>query len=277
MSDHIEAPQTLEGWYVLHDLYRIDWRRWRSEAFEQTPMVAELAAALHQVATSGADQGDSAVFAGVGQKADLLFVHYRSSLDELKQVELALHQLAISECLVPCGSYVSVIEVGLGEVTAIAAKKVSDQGIAQGSPRWQEVFDQEVAAQKQRLEPRLKPVIPAARYCCFYPMSKRRDADANWYTLPAEERRALMRGHSRIGHKFHQQVTQVISGSIGLDDWEWAVTLFAADPLVFKKLVHEMRFDPVSAKYGEFGGFVVGVRLQPTELAEYFGGTMPSP
>ncbi len=276
MSDQIEAPQTLEGWYVLHDRYRIDWRRWAGEAFEQAAMIAELAAALQQVSTAGAGRGDSAAFAVVGQKADLLFVHYRSSLDELKQVELALRRLRISECLVPCGSYISIIEASLGEASAIAAKKVADQGIAQDSDRWREAFDRELAVQTQRLEPRLRPVIPAARYCCFYPMNKRRGEQANWYTLPAEERRALMRGHGRIGHAFHQQVTQVISGSIGLDDWEWAVTLFAQDPLVFKKLVYEMRFDPVSAVYGEFGSFLLGVRLQPGDLAGYFAGSMPA-
>ena len=129
--------------------------------------------------------------------------------------------------------------------------------------------------QRQRLESRVRPVLSGAAWCCFYPMSKRRGEQVNWYDLPLDERRALMRGHGRLGHKYHQQVAQVISGSIGLDDWEWAVDLHADDPLVFKKLVTEMRFDPASSRYAEFGPFLVGRRLTPAELGEFLEGRMP--
>ncbi|MGC4054366.1 MAG: heme-dependent peroxidase [Paludibaculum sp.] len=276
MSDANDAPQTLEGWYVLHDLWRVDQRRWRQAAEGQREAAGgQLAGALAAVAKEGAGAGDSAAYAVVGQKADLLFIHWRRSVDELKQAELALRGLAVADYLQPAGSYLSVIEAGLYEATAIAQKKLADAKLAPGTPAYQEAFDKEMEVQRKRLEARLRPVIPSARYSCFYPMSKRRGETRNWYDLPLEERRALMRGHGKVGHKYHDDVTQVVSGSIGLDDWEWAVTLFADDPLVFKKLVTEMRYDPASSRYAEFGSFVVGSRLQPGDLPRFLDGRMP--
>src|SRR5262249_60946691 len=87
---------------------------------------------------------------------------------------------------------------------------------------------------------------------------------------------ALMRGHGTIGRKYAGQVTQVISGSVGLDDWEWGVTLFADDPLVFKKLVYEMRFDPASSRFALFGPFYVGIRFAPEVLGEVLSGGVPA-
>jgi len=276
MNDANDAPQTLEGWYVLHDLWRIDQQRWRKAPEGQREAVGgQLSAALAAVALQGAGVGDSAAYAVVGQKADLLFLHWRRSLDELKQAELAVRGLAVAEYLQPAGSYVSVIEVGLYEATAIAQKKLADAGITAGSPQYQTAFEQEMAIQCARLEARLHPVIPSTRYSCFYPMNKRRGEAHNWYALSLDERRNLMRGHGRVGHKYHHQVTQVVSGSIGLDDWEWAVTLFADDPLVFKKLVTEMRYDPASSRYAEFGSFLVGSRLLPADLPRFLDGRMP--
>jgi chlorite dismutase len=95
-------------------------------------------------------------------------------------------------------------------------------------------------------------------YVSFYPMSKRRDAAQNWYTLTLDDRSRLMQAHGLTGRRYAGKVQQVITGAIGLDKWEWGVTLFARDPLQFKKLVTDMRFDEVSAKYAEFGDFYVG-------------------
>ena len=116
--------------------------------------------------------------------------------------------------------------------------------------------------------PRLFPQVPPRRYTCFYPMSKRRGEQVNWFDLPGKTRAELMRSHGEIGRKYAGQVVQVISGSVGLDDWEWGVTLFADDPLVFKKLIYEMRFDPASSRYALFGPFYVGIRFAPTALNE---------
>jgi chlorite dismutase len=108
---------------------------------------------------------------------------------------------------------------------------------------------------RRRLYPELPPDMP---YVCFYPMSKRRTPGQNWYALTLDERSRLMLSHGITGRRFAGRVMQIISGAIGLDTWEWGVTLFAADPLDFKKLVTDMRFDEVSAQYADFGEFFVG-------------------
>jgi peroxiredoxin len=120
----------------------------------------------------------------------------------------------------------------------------------------------------ERLEPRLHPRLPpeGKRVLCFYPMSKRRDAVGNWYTLPYEEREQLMYGHGRKGREFAGRVLQLVTGSTGLDDWEWAVTLFADDPVAIKQCVHELRFDTASAVYAEFGPFVIGLLAPINEV-----------
>ena len=105
----------------------------------------------------------------------------------------------------------------------------------------------------------------------FYPMNKKRGEQINWYTLPMDERRGMMRSHGTIGHKYHGIVQQMISGSVGFDDWEWGVTLFTEDPLQFKKLVYEMRFDEVSARFADFGPFYVGRRLEPDDVGSWLG------
>ena len=132
------------------------------------------------------------------------------------------------------------------------------------------------SASGQASAPRLWPEIPHRRYLCFYPMNKFRGEAKNWYSEPIRERQRMMREHGMIGRHYAGRVTQIISGSIGFDDWEWGVDLFADDPLVFKKLVYEMRFDEASAVYGLFGAFFVGLRFPAAQLASLFDGRTPS-
>ena len=120
--------------------------------------------------------------------------------------------------------------------------------------------------QRQAMAPRLWPEIPPSKYLCFYPMDRKRGESVNWYTEPMADRQRMMHEHGMIGRRYAGEVRQIISGSIGFDDWEWGVDLFADDPLVFKKLIYEMRFDQVSAVYALFGTFFVGIRV--TELGE---------
>jgi len=129
--------------------------------------------------------------------------------------------------------------------------------------------------QERRVEGRLFLEVPPRRHVCFYPMSKRRGEAKNWYTVPFEERARMMRDHGVVGRRFAGAVTQIISGSIGFDDWEWGVDLFADDPMVFKKLVYEMRFDEASAWYAEFGPFYVGLQFSPSELPKFLEGEVP--
>src|SRR5450432_3048866 len=125
------------------------------------------------------------------------------------------------------------------------------------------------------MQPRLFPDIPPHKYICFYPMDRKRGEEKNWYQLPMAERQRLMHEHGMIGRRYAGQVKQIISGSIGFDDWEWGVDLFADEPLVFKKLIYEMRFDEVSAVYALFGHFYVGVRVPAAQLEKLLGGELP--
>jgi hydrogen peroxide-dependent heme synthase len=129
--------------------------------------------------------------------------------------------------------------------------------------------------QRQAMHPRLYPKIPDSRYLCFYPMDRKRGEDKNWYMLPIEERQRQMEEHGTVGRRYAGKVQQIITGSIGFDDWEWGVDLFAPEPLVFKKLIYEMRFDQVSAEYAVFGQFFVGVRVPVAKLGEWMNGELP--
>jgi chlorite dismutase len=175
-------------------------------------------------------------------------------------------RLALSEFLEPTTSYLSVVEIGLYEATVKLYAQLAENGVKPHSPEWIRAVKDDLEDQRHKLGARLWPQVPDRRYVCFYPMNKRRSGTDNWYSLPIEERQLLMRDHGMIGRRYAGQVTQVISGSIGFDDWEWGVDLFAEDPLVFKKLIYEMRFDEVSAVYALFGTFYIGRRIAMKDL-----------
>jgi chlorite dismutase len=267
-----DAPVTLEGWYVLHAIYAVDWPRWTALGTpEQEAVVGEAAALLARQARPA--EGHSDCWTVLTQKGDLGFMHWRADLEALRREEVALARTRLAAYLRPTYSYLSVIELGTYELAGHAAGQVERRGAAPGSPG----YDEAVRAEMERLaRPRLFPDVPARRYVCFYPMSKRRGEQVNWFDLPAAERAELMRGHGAIGRKYAGQVVQVISGSVGLDDWEWGVTLFADDPLVFKKLVYEMRFDPASSRYALFGPFYVGIRFAPAALGDVLRAGVPA-
>lgn len=261
------VPQTIEGFYILHDVYALDWERWRAETPEHRHSIIESARSWLE-GMQGASRGDSAMYSVLSQKGDLMFVHYRETPDALSEAEFALRKLELNDFLVPSYSYFSVIEVSLYEITAIATGRVIRSGLERGTKEFDEAFAVEMERQREHMNTRLYRDVPPHRYICFYPMDKKRGEQVNWYTLSLDERRAMMRKHGSIGHKYHETVTQVIAGSVGLDDWEWGVSLHSDDMLIFKKLIYEMRFDPASALFAEFGPFYLGIRRDPSELGE---------
>jgi hydrogen peroxide-dependent heme synthase len=263
------APHTLEGFAVLHQFFRIRRPHWNAlSADRRTAAIGDGAAAFATMAQR--EDGESAIFNQLGHKGDLIAVHFRRGLDQLAEAELEVGRLALSEFLEPSGSYLSVVEIGLYEATVKLHADLAGKGVKPHSPQWHQVVEAELADQRIKLGARLYPKIPDRRYLCFYPMNKRRAGTDNWYMLTIEERQRLMHDHGMVGRRYAGQVTQVISGSVGFDDWEWGVDLFADDPLVFKKLVYEMRFDKSSARYAEFGPFYVGIRLAPPDLGRLF-------
>ncbi len=269
-----EVPLTTEGYSVLHQMMRFRWTAWRAlpEATKSS-IAQEAAAVLGEMENNSG--GPSALFSLIGHKGDLLLLHFRKSFADLNQAELKLAGLRLSEYLEPTSSYLSIIELGLYDSTLKIYKELAEQGIQPHSDQWKAEIECKLNRHREAMHPRLFPEIPPNRYICFYPMDRRRGEDKNWYTLPIEERARQMSEHGLVGRRYAGEVKQIITGSIGFDDWEWGVDLFADDPLVFKKLIYEMRFDQVSAVYALFGQFYVGVRVPAAALEKLLSGELP--
>ncbi|HEY2842431.1 MAG TPA: hydrogen peroxide-dependent heme synthase [Bryobacteraceae bacterium] len=258
------VPLTIEGAGILHQMLRVRWPQWRA-----LPPAAR-AHALSQAAPVFGDMeaGGSAVFSLLGHKGDLMLTHFRSNFDELGEVQQQLTRLQIWDYLEQATSYLSVVELGLYESTAKTYAALADQNIAPHTPEWDAAIEDTLVRQRQAMHPRLFPEMPPHKYVCFYPMDRRRGESKNWYQLPMAERQRQMQEHGTIGRRYAGSVKQIISGSIGFDDWEWGVDLFADDPLVFKRLIYEMRFDEVSAIYALFGTFYIGRRMMAADIED---------
>jgi chlorite dismutase len=239
---------------------------WRALPAEERSAILEEAAAALGAMERPSDGRQSALYSLLGHKGDLLLVHFRRAFEELNQAQLEIARLRLSDYLEPASSYLSVVELGLYESTSKVYGALAARGVEPHSEEWNREIESVLARQRQAMAPRLWPEIPAAKYLCFYPMDRRRGESANWYREPMSSRQRLMHEHGMIGRRYAGEVRQIITGSIGFDDWEWGVDLFAEDPLVFKKLIYEMRFDEVSAIYALFGTFYVGVRAPAAEL-----------
>jgi peroxiredoxin len=268
------VPETLEGWSVLHQMFRIRWPEWRVRPQDlRQRLAAEAAEALTAMRASA--QGTTVAVTLLGHKGDLMLVHLRRGFEELQAAQVAVARLGLSTFLEPTTSFVSIVELGMYEMTAQIHRRLGERGLAEGSESFEAAFDAEMEEQRKRVHNRLFLEVPARRHVCFYPMNKRRGEQRNWYAEKVEDRARMMLDHGRIGRHYAGQVTQIISGAIGFDDWEWGVDLFADDPLVFKKLIYEMRFDEASAWYAEFGPFYVGLQFSPHELPRYLEGEVP--
>jgi peroxiredoxin len=242
-----EAAKTLEGWYSLHELRAMNWTAWKSlTSDERQAAISEFQGLLEKWGLAEANKaGSQALYTIVGQKADFILMLLRPTLEELNELELEFNKTTLAEFTVPTYSYVSVVE------------------LSNYLPAGENPYENpEILA-------RLYPTLPKAKHICFYPMDKRRQGEDNWYMLSMEDRRNMMRAHGMIGRQYAGKVKQIITGSVGLDDYEWGVTLFSDDVLQFKKLVYEMRFDEVSARFGEFGSFFVG-NILPTDKLPNF-------
>ncbi len=252
-----EVPLTLEGASLLHQMLRVRWAAWRAlPATERDAILKEASAAVAELEKQG-----SAAYSLLGHKGDLMLVHFRTGFEALGTVESALCRLRLWDYLEQVHSYLSVVELGLYESSLKTYHALSEKGLTPHTPEWDAGIEETLNRQRTAMHARLFPEIPPTKWLCFYPMDRKRGEDKNWYRLPIAERQRQMAEHGAIGRRYAGQVKQVISGSIGFDDWEWGVDLFVDDPLVFKRLIYEMRFDEVSAVYALFGTFFVGQRL----------------
>ena len=259
-------PLTLEGWYAHHQLLTLDRERLRAMPPAERAAAAEGLAAALEALRSPAEGGWTAPALLVGAQADAMVVHFRPTLDLLGEAQRRVLGAPLGELLRPSVTFLSVTEAGMYQVAGQLAKAALARGGSVGDAEYEaeaarRLGEERASAHVQR---RLYPPLPAEMpYVCFYPMSKRRAVGQNWYEQTIEERNRLMWAHGKTGRRYAGRVFHVITGSVGLDAWEWGVTLFAADPLEFKRIVTEMRFDEVSARYAEFGPFYVGRVVSP--------------
>ena len=266
------VPLTLEGYSVLHQMFRFRWTEWRKlKGPDRTECARQFAAAFADLEKAG----QFAAYSLIGHKGDLVLVHFRDSFEDLNQAELQLDHTEFQEFLEPVHSYLSVIELGLYDSSLKLFRHLTERGVTPHSEEWNREVQETLHRQRAAMWSRLYPKIPESRYLCFYPMDRRRGEGQNWYMLPIEERQRQMEDHGMVGRRYAGKVQQIITGSIGFDDWEWGVDLFAAEPLVFKKLIYEMRFDQVSAEYALFGQFFIGLRVPLEKLGEWAEGKLP--
>jgi len=251
-------PETIEGWYTLHQVLR------RSAMVPTRPDDQTLGIDIGRI-NSGLKEGWTAIVTLVGSVDSFMLIHFRKTFEEIQEAQqiAGVYRMAGLEVSY---SFLSVTEAGLyhitAELAADAARRGGSVGDAEYASQLKARIDAELATDhmKRRLYPPLPKDMP---YVCFYPMSKRRNVGQNWYTLSLDERSRLMHAHGLTGRRYAGRVQQIITGAIGFENWEWGVTLFAKDPMTFKKLVTDMRFDEVSAKYAEFGEFYVG-KVEPS-------------
>ena len=254
-------PETTEGWYVLHQVLAYDRPRLRAMLDAPGADVREKALAALETIVAPPGEGWSAVVPLIGSSADMMLMHFRASLDEIGVAQRSVAKLTLFDAMRTVYSFLSVTEAGLYHASAQLASEAEQRGGKVGDDAHRAAMSERVEKERasQHVQRRLFPRQPDNMpYVCFYPMSKRRVVGQNWYALPLEERSRLMMAHGTTGRTYAGKVSQVISGAIGLDAWEWGVTLFADDPLSFKKIVTDMRFDEVSAQFAEFGDFYVG-------------------
>lgn len=207
-----------------------------------------------------------------GHKADLGLVSLDPDPLKIDQVHQRLMSSALGPALVPTYSFVSLTEISEYVLSPEKyAKRLEYEGADPNSAE----FEAKVAAYAKRLpimnQQRLTPELPQWPSMCFYPMNKSRVVGANWFTTPFTQRNSMMSEHASSGMAFAGKVTQLVTVAVGLDDWEWGVTLWGRRPDYLKDIVYQMRFDEASAKYAEFGPFYVGYQAAPEEIAKHCG------
>jgi hydrogen peroxide-dependent heme synthase len=258
----LERVEASSGWGVLHLFFHVD----RARAEAEPGGAKRVLEAIESFTLDGEHQ--ALCFVALGHKADLGILALGPDLARLQ----AFQQEVLAGPLSPTWSYVSLTEASEYSTTEDdeRVRLATEEGITGADE-----IDARLGPWRDRMahyrENRLHPRLPLKKTICFYPMSKRRTGDDNWYALDFDVRKHLMMGHARVGRGYAGRVLQLITGSTGLDDWEWGVTLLADDPAALKEIVYEMRFDEVSARYAEFGPFVTGLVLEPDEALRRVG------
>ena len=263
------APKPLrphEGLGALHLFYRIDLAAWQAKKASEREAALDR---LEETVVIARQQPQTQVVTlSMFAHADIGFMILTPDLQYLNRLEKNISAALGADVLIPEFTYLSMTEGSEYTMTdeQYALEIEQTQKLKRGSAEFEAALVTFRERIKQYRYDRLYPVLPEWEYFCFYPMSKRRVPSQNWYALEFEKRRELMLGHMRVGRTYAGKVRQLVTGSTGLDDWEWGVTLFAHDPYEIKAIVYEMRFDEVTHTYGEFGPFYNGLPLPLREI-----------
>jgi chlorite dismutase len=265
MTDKSTSLVPEEGWHCLHLFYRIEYGQWQLlNREEQNAAKTNLTSLVQEIRAM--DNTQLLTLSVVTPKADLAFMLVTPDLQIANEIDKQLSLSLGPDVLMPVYSYLSLTE----ESEYITTEEEYAQTLEPEIKNNPAKLDEALAAFRERIkhyrEDRVYPTLPDWPIVCFYNMSKRRGEERNWYALPYEERRQLMKGHAKVGREYAGKIKQLITGSTGLDDAEWGVTLFARDTFQIKAIVYQMRFDPVSAEYADFGEFFIGIQLPLDEL-----------
>ncbi|MDF1751143.1 MAG: heme-dependent peroxidase [Verrucomicrobiales bacterium] len=260
-----------EGWHVIHLFYKIEHSQWDLYSDEEKlEAKTHLAQLVQDIRSSDAQL---LTFSMVTPKADIGFMLLAPDLHKANEFEKKLTLSLGADVMTPTYSYLSMTELGEYTTTReIYGKSLVDEdGIVEGSDEYNEKLDEFERRMKKYNGDKLYPNMPDWQVFCFYPMGKRRGEQDNWYDMEFEERRKLMMGHARVGRTYAGRVRQLITGSTGLDEMEWGVSLFSHNTQDIKDIVYEMRFDKVSSRYADFGDFYIGLQLPLNELYQRIG------
>ena len=262
-----------EGWHVLHLFYQIDHGQWSMlDAEEQLDAKTELSKLIQQIRSTPETQ--LLTFSVVSPKADIAFMMLTPDLHTANIFEKKLTRSLGADILTPCYSYLSLTETGeyMTSPEEYAAETLKgEQGLKEDSDEFRNALEEFSTRITKYAQDKLYPNLPDWPLFCFYSMGKRRGELNNWYALEHGARKKLMAAHGRVGRQWHGKIRQLITGSVGLDESEWGVTLFSKDSYEIKEIVYRMRFDEVTVKYGEFGDFYIGIQLPLDELFRRLG------
>ena len=196
-----QVPETLDGWSALHQMFRIDWTQIKLLEEAERHQMFDEAASFFSALESRKD-GASALVQLLGHKGDLMLIHFRNTFEELASTQLKLAHTRLHDYLVPTTSYVSVVELGMYEMTAKVHQELKARSLKAGSEVFEAAFDEKMNEQRARVVNRLFLEFPKRRAVCFYPMNKRRGEVKNWYSVQFDKRAAMMREHGLIGRQY---------------------------------------------------------------------------
>ncbi len=259
-----------EGWHCTHLYY--SWDRGtlaKLSAEDRARGSEEFASLLNPEGPTATARLQTSIVSG--HKADFGLMLMDPNPLKIDAIHQQLLASTFGPALVPTYSFVSVTEISeyVPTLEQYAARLVQE-GEVEGSPSYNAKLkaygDRLPMMNKQRLTPEFPPQYQAT---CFYPMNKKRKTGENWFLTPFSARNKMMAEHARSGMEFAGKVTQLITVGLGLDDWEWGVTLWARNPQYLTEIVYRMRFDEASARYAEFGPFYTSYVVSPTEMLKH--------